>query len=169
MHLQKKGENDDIRHHYRAKWYVTSKEGPSSTSKYSFCWGYKNFRCSTQTCTLHRSISNLSLWSHRKQLASTAHFDERIAYESMYSGDWMVLKSSFKLANTCRGPKLSMPTKFKSCSISYTIQVHSKEHFREQMGASGKSFHKTPEYVIDQSKLWSQLKHTAFISRNHSS
>lgn len=59
MHLQKKGENDDIRHHYRAKWYVTSKEGPSSTSKYSFCWGYKNFRCSAKTCTLRRSISNL--------------------------------------------------------------------------------------------------------------
>lgn len=38
---------------------------------------------------------------------------------SLYSGERIVLSSSFKLESTWRGPKLLTPMKFKSCSMSY--------------------------------------------------
>lgn len=45
---------------------------------------------------------------------------------SIYSGDRMVLRSSFKLARIWRGPKLLTPMKFKSCSKSYNNETNEK-------------------------------------------
>lgn len=42
------------------------------------------------------------------------------------SGERMVLKSSFRFASTCRGPKLFIPTKFRSCSMSCDTKIRSK-------------------------------------------